>query len=175
VRRVLVIAAALAVAGNASGASSSTSHTVRWHETWAVNGKPFMAFDVTSIDVSSDHWSARVAVHNASRYPLTIPSRLFQLAVYAAARPADCHAYVALRGSAPVPPAPAVLKPGSTWRTTFGGPHGLPPGQQGWARVVFAYFRGGPTAAMRKDRFGWITDHALSLTTGRSVRATSPC
>jgi hypothetical protein len=175
VKSVLILLVALAVSGVAAGANSDVSHKVGWHESFSLNGKPFMAFEVTSINVSSTRWSAEVTVRNKSSFSLTVPARLFQLAIYNAVRPANCHAYTALRGNTPVPPPPAVLKPGSTWRTTFGGPHGRPANEPGWARVVFAYFRGGPDAVMRQDRFGWITDHALSLTTGRSVRATLPC
>jgi hypothetical protein len=175
VRGILGLLVALIVAGGAAGATTDVTRTVGWHESWSLRGEPFMTFDVTSIDVSRGQWSARVAVRNDSRFPLTVPSRLFQLAIYASAHPVNCRAYTPLRGGLPDPLPPAVIKPGSVWRATFGGPHGLPPSQTAWARVVFAYFKGGPTAAMRQNRWGWITDHAVSLTTGRSVRAPLPC
>jgi hypothetical protein len=124
-------------------------------------------FEVRSLTIGRDGWSARVAFRNESSASYTLGragrETVFGLETFESARPPaaafDVHALV--RGRL-TPTPPNTLRPGERWSGTLRGPPSLLAGD--WVRVAFGTFvtvehppPGLPSHVL------WLTDHTVRL------------
>lgn len=143
-----------------------------WRETHPAPTGERLVFEVGTLAVTADGWSATVAVTNRTPYRFQVSTGPadygFGLMLFATG---DLQAVVdanregrlpAVRpATAIVPAPPPVLQPAATWRGTLSAPGSLPDGS--FVRVVFGTFFGGPDAPEEFTRVVWFTDHAHML------------
>ena len=143
-----------------------------WREAHPAASGERLVFEVGTLAVTAEGWSATVAVTNRTPYRFQVTTGPgdygFGLMLFATG---DLQAVVdanregrlpAVRpATAIVPAPPATLLPGATWRGTLSAPGSLANGS--FARVVFGTFIGEEDAPEEFARVVWFTDHAHML------------
>lgn len=143
-----------------------------WRESYG-DGARRLRFEVASLDVREDGWSARIAIENETgisfelgKRPLTLRFGLMLFAdglqetLDEANRAGELPA---LRGAVTIePPPPDVLAPGARWAATLAAPGALANGS--YVRVAFGTLVavGDPPGEMQPVVI-WITDRAYRL------------
>ena len=143
-----------------------------WREFHPAPAGPRLVFEVSTLTVTDDGWSARIAVtnHTDLRFEIdTSPGAnsfglmLLPTGDLETAQEANRQGVLpTIRSARTIEPAPPTfLQPGQTWRTTMSAPGSLVDGS--WARVVFGTFVGERDAPDEFKRVVWFTDHAHHL------------
>jgi hypothetical protein len=181
-RRAPLLAAALLVAGCGTAAESGTvslagpaepqRFELGWREAYPA-ARERLVFQVASLAVTANGWSADIAVTNSTKIPFELRDRGslldYGLMLFATGdldeleERARNGVLPALRRARRIEPAPPlVLPPGATWRARLSAPGALADGS--WARVSFGPLRarGEPPEAI-EPVVVWITDHAQRL------------
>lgn len=183
-RRNVLLGVAFALAGCAGAveerppqvpeAAEPQRAELRWRESYPGPGGERLVFVVERFEVTSDGWSANVAITNATTVPYAArtsrPSELrYGLMLFASPdedefeRANEEGRLPAVRLASEIdPPPPWALAPGATWRTTLSARGSLPAGA--YVRLVFGRLRarGRPPEGM--ERFlTWITDRSHRL------------
>ena len=131
-----------------------------------------LVFEVETLAVTLDGWSARIAVTNHTDLRFEIDTgpggysfglMLFPTGDLKTVEEANRQGVLpAVRRATTLDPAPPTfLQPGQTWRTTMSAPGSLVDGS--WVRVVFGTFVGEKDAPDEFKRVVWFTDHAYHL------------
>lgn len=143
-----------------------------WRESYGAAGQA-LRFVVERLEVTTEGWSAAVAVKNDTRLPWRIErggaASRFGLQLFA---DADLRALEEAGREGRLPPErlartfepepPTVLQPGVEWRGTISAPGKLPVGA--YVRVVFGPFSAiGELPEGLQSPVVWITDHAYRL------------
>lgn len=158
---LLLAAAALAV----PAVAGAPTYVLGWHETDVSGGRRVATFDVASLTRNATGWELRASMRNDSRFAERLTRANIAVAVFTRIRPTDCTRFVPLEANTFSPRFPILLGPGQRWNGTIRGDRPLPVG--GYVRVVFAQFAGGDPL---RPRWTWLTDHVLTVATGRSGR-----
>ena len=180
-RRTLVLLALVVLAGCGTTASgpiaaarpAEAQHLrLDWRETYPASGRQ-LVFAVDEVNVTTEGWSARVAVANETRVPFLAggePAALAYGVMLFATGDLDELEQAAAGGTLPAvrkaetiePALPAVLEPGATWRGTLAASGSLADGS--WLRIAFGPLRvqGDPPQGMQPVVL-WITDRAHRL------------
>ncbi len=143
-----------------------------WRETHPAASGERLVFEVGTLAVTAEGWSATVAVTNRTSYRFEVSTgpadygfglMLFPTGDLQAVVDANREGRLpAVRpAKAIVPTPPAILLPGATWRGTLSAPGSLADGS--YARVVFGTFIGEEDAPEEFARVVWFTDHAHML------------
>lgn len=145
---------------------------LNWRETYG-DGVERLRFEVATLDVREDGWSARVAIENATDIPFELGKRplafRFGLMLFADGLQTTLDeanragALPPLREAVTIePPPPDVLEPGGRWEATLAAPGRLADGS--YARVVFGTLVavGQPPDEMQPTVI-WITDRSHRL------------
>lgn len=150
----------------ASGVSDAQTKTIRvnWKERRPLE-QGYMAFRVRTIYVGTRRWS--VAGEFANRTPHAIGVNRRRPGHYAECRMSIVR-YVRIKtaygqindrqdflATTFAPRLPSVLRPGMSWKGTFGGRGVLPKGVL--LNICFGYF----TIPGKSDGFSWVTDHTF--------------
>jgi len=143
-----------------------------WRERYG-DGARALHFEVASLAVTADGWSARIAIENATGIPfrlgaepLTLTFGLMLFGNASMERFDDANRAGALparrQAVTIVPEPPRRLEPGARWAATIAAPGALPAGS--FVRVVFGTLVavGEPPGDMQPT-IVWITDHATRL------------
>jgi hypothetical protein len=184
VRRTLaLLALALALGGcgtaEESGERPPPPHAaepqraeLNWREFHPTRIGQRLVFEVETLAVTLDGWSARIAVTNHTDLRFEIETgpgdysfglMLFPTGDLKTVQEANRQGVLpAIRRAIELEPAPPTfLQPGQTWRTTMSAPGSLVDGS--WVRVVFGTFVGEKDAPDEFKRVVWFTDHAYHL------------
>jgi hypothetical protein len=176
---VLTLAALLAGCGTVAreqaqlrGPAEPQQAVLDWRESYG-DGSERLRFEVATLEVREDGWSALVAIENATGIPFELgkhPLALrFGLMLFADGLQETLDeanragALPPLREAATIePPPPDVLAPGARWEATLAAPGRLADGS--YARVVFGTLvaAGEPPGEMQPAVI-WITDRAHKL------------
>ena len=145
---------------------------LNWRESYGT-GTARLYFEVASLEVREDGWSARVAIENATGIPFELGRRplalRFGLMLFADGLQETLDeanragALPPLREAVTIePPPPDVLAPGARWEATLAAPGRLADGS--YSRVVFGTLVavGEPPGEMQPTVI-WITDRAYRL------------
>ena len=143
-----------------------------WRETHPAATGERLVFEVGTLAVTADGWSATVAVTNRTPYRFQIATgpddfgfglMLFPTGDLKAVEDANREGRLpAVRPATTiVPKPPVILQPSATWRATLSAPGSLPDGS--FVRVVFGTFLGEEDAPEEFTRVVWFTDHAHKL------------
>ncbi len=143
-----------------------------WSENHVAAGKGQLVFEVASLAVTEDGWSADVAVTNRTAYRFDVDTGPSGYGFGLMLLPTGDQRTVeelnregllpAIREARTIePPPPAVLRPGVTWRGTLSAPGSLADGS--WVRVVFGTFRGQGDVPGEFERVVWFTDRTHRL------------
>lgn len=143
-----------------------------WRETYPAATGERLVFEVGTLAVTADGWSATVAVTNRTPFPLEVYTgpadygfglMLFPTGDLKAVEKANREGRLpAVRPATTiVPQPPAVLQPAATWRGTLSAPGALADGS--FVRVVFGTFLGDDDAPDEFRRVVWFTDHSHML------------
>ena len=145
---------------------------LNWRESYG-EGERHLRFEVRSLEVRRDGWSARIALENGTGTTFELGSRplalVFGLMLFADGRLetldelARAGALPPVRKAASIePPPPRALAPAERWEAALSAPGSLPGGS--WVRVSFGtlFARGEPPVDIQ-PRFFWITDRAYRL------------
>jgi hypothetical protein len=182
-RTVSLLALALALGGcgtvETSGRPIEQAHPAEpqrtalgWRESHPAPFGERLVFEVATLAVTAEGWSAAVAVTNRTNLRFEIdtgPSdysfglMLFSTGDLKTVEEANREGLLpAIRRATKIePPPPTTLQPGQTWRATLSAPGALVDGS--WARVVFGTFLGEDGAPDEFKRVVWFTDHAHHL------------
>ena len=180
-RRTLPLLAALLLAGCgrvdatpiAAVRPAEPQHAeLGWRESYPAAVGRRLVFEVGALEVTTDGWSAAIAVQNRTPYEFEIetgPSdydfglMLFPTGDLKSVEQANREGRLPPERKATriEPPPPRILRPGATWRTTLSAPGSLVNGS--WVRVVFGTFRGRGDAPDEFARVVWFTDRAHRL------------
>ena len=146
--------------------------TLRWRESYG-DGARRLRFEVESLEVREEGWSARIAIENATGIPFELGRRpltlRFGLMLFADGRQEALDEanrageLPPLREAVTIePPPPAVLVPGTRWESVLAAPGALADGS--YVRVVFGTLVavGEPPGEMMPTVV-WITDRAYRL------------
>ena len=181
-RRTLWLLALLLLTGCAPSAETKPVPPARaaepqhlelgWHESYPSTGER-LRFDVETLDVRADGWSAEIAVANDTRSSFELgvnrAELSFGLMLFATGSLAELEQENRAGRLPPVrlaatmtPPPPDVLAPGAIWRATLTAPGSLADGS--YVRVAFGPLRpvGDPPKGMRPVVY-WITDRTHRL------------
>jgi hypothetical protein len=131
-----------------------------------------LVFQVGTLAVTADGWSATVAVTNRTPFRFEIDTgpadysfglMLFPTGDLKAVETLNREGQLpAIRRATTIePPPPKFLQPGQTWRATLSAHGSLVEGS--WFRVVFGTFLGEKDAPDEFKRVVWFTDHAHRL------------
>ncbi|NUT55815.1 MAG: hypothetical protein HOQ03_07515 [Thermoleophilia bacterium] len=143
-----------------------------WRESHPGAIGPRLVFQVDAFEVTTEGWSAAVAVTNDTSFDFEIDTGPgdygFGLMLFATGdlkevdRANRDGTLPAVREATRIEPAPPpLLRPGVTWRATLSAPGSLAAGS--WVRVVFGTFRARGAAPADLERVVWFTDHAHRL------------
>lgn len=143
-----------------------------WREAYPAATGERLVFEVGTLDVTADGWSAAVAVTNRTPFPFEIDTgatdygfglMLFPTGDLQAVEDANREGRLpAIRTATTIEPRPPdVLRPGATWRATLSAPGSLANGS--WIRVVFGAFLGEADAPEEFRRIVWFTDRSHRL------------
>ena len=143
-----------------------------WRETHPAPKGERLVFEVGTLAVTADGWSATVAVTNRTPYRFQIstgPSGFgFGVMLFATGNLKEVEDAnregqlpAVRRATTIVPEPPAVLLPSATWRATLSAPGSL--ADKSFVRVVFGTFLGEDDAPEEFRRVVWFTDHAHRL------------
>jgi hypothetical protein len=143
-----------------------------WRESHPGRVGARLVFEVATLAVTADGWSAAVAVTNRTPFRFEIDTGPSDYSFGLMLLPTgDLKAVEALNreGQLPAirrattidPPPPNFLQPGQTWRATLSAHGSLVDGS--WVRVVFGTFLGEKDAPDEFKRVVWFTDHAHRL------------
>jgi hypothetical protein len=145
---------------------------LNWKESYG-EGTERLRFEVASLVVRTDGWTARVAIENATEIPFELGRRpltlRFGLMLFADGRLESLEEsnrageLPALREAAAIePPPPDVLAPGTRWESTLSAPGALADGS--YVRVVFGTLVAvGEPPGELQPTVVWITDSAYRL------------
>jgi hypothetical protein len=131
-----------------------------------------LVFEVGTLAVTADGWSATVAVVNRTSLRFEVDTgpgdynfglMLFPTGDLKTVEEANREGLLpAIRPATGIEPTPPrFLQPGETWRATLSAPGALVDGS--WARVVFGTFLAVGDAPEEFKRVVWFTDHAHQL------------
>ena len=182
-RTVLLFALALALGGcgtvEEGGERIAQPHPAEpqraeldWREFHPAPVGERLVFEVGTLAVTADGWSATVAVVNRTNLRFEVETgpgdysfglMLFPTGDLEAVEEANRQGELpAVRRATGIePPPPRFLQPGETWRATLRAPGALVDGS--WARVVFGTFVAVGDAPDEFQRVVWFTDHAHQL------------
>lgn len=180
-RRTLLLLAALLLAGCGRVESRPVEPArpaepqraeLGWRENHVAPGKGQLVFEVASLAVTADGWSAEVAVSNRTAYRFEVdtgPSGYsFGLMLLSTGDQQTVERLnregllPPIRAARTIePPPPTGLRPGATWRGTLSAPGSLADGS--WVRVVFGTFRGRGDVPREFERVVWFTDRTYRL------------
>ena len=143
-----------------------------WREFHPARVGERLVFEVATLAVTKQGWSAAVAVVNRTNLRFEIETgpgdysfglMLFPTGDLKTVQEANRQGVLpAIRRAIELEPAPPTfLQPGQTWRTTMSAPGSLVDGS--WVRVVFGTFVGEKDAPDDFKRVVWFTDHAYHL------------
>ena len=184
VRRTIALLALALVLGGCGTADTGSRPAVSVHaaepQHAELNWREFhptrigqrLVFEVETLTVTLDGWSARIAVTNHTDLRFEIETgpgdysfglMLFPTGDLKTVQEANRQGVLpAIRRAVELDPAPPTfLQPGQTWRTTMSAPGSLVDGS--WVRVVFGTFVGEKDAPDEFKRVVWFTDHAYHL------------
>lgn len=146
--------------------------TLGWRESYG-DGARRLRFEVASLAVHEDGWTARIAIENATGIPFELGKRPLALRLglmlFADGRQEtldeanSAGALPPLREAVTIePPPPAVLAPGARWESTLAAPGALADGS--YVRVTFGTLVavGDPPGEMQPTVI-WITDRSYQL------------
>lgn len=183
-RRTLSLIASALVLGGCGTAGSGDRPVVQaraaepqraelnWREPYPAATGERLVFEVGTLEVNEDGWSASVAVTNRTPFRFEIDTgatdygfglMLFPTGDLKAVEDANREGRLpAIRPAASIEPRPPdILRPGATWQATLSAPGSLANGS--WVRVVFGTFLGGPDAPTEFQRVVWFTDRSHRL------------
>lgn len=182
-RTVVLLLLVLAVAG--CGTAETGGEPIRsarpaepqraeldWRETYPAARGERLVFEVGTLAVTADGWSATVAVTNRTPFRFQIYTgpadygfglMLFPTGDLKTVEDANREGRLpAIRPAATiVPEPPAFLQPAATWRGTLSATGSLADGS--FVRVVFGTFLGDDEAPEEFTRVVWFTDHSHML------------
>jgi hypothetical protein len=179
----LLLALALALAGCGTADTSSgrlerpqaaepQRAALGWREFHPARVGERLVFEVATLAVTRDGWSAAVTVVNRTNLRFEVETgpadysfglMLFATGDLKTVEEANRQGELpAIRRARTVePPPPRFLQPGETWQATLSAPGSLVDGS--WARVVFGTFLAVGEAPDEFERVVWFTDHAYRL------------
>ena len=143
-----------------------------WREFHPAGFGERLVFEVATLAVTADGWSAAVAVVNRTKLRFEVDTgpgdysfglMLFPTGDLETVEEANRQGVLppVRRATTIEPPPPRFLQPGETWRATLSAPGALVDGS--WARVVFGTFLAVGDAPDEFERVVWFTDHAYKL------------
>jgi hypothetical protein len=143
-----------------------------WRESYPAAAGERLVFEVRTLAVTADGWSAAVAVTNRTPFRFEVDSGPadygFGLMLFAdndlkALEEANREGRLpAIREATTIEPSPPrFLQPRQTWRATLSAPGSLAEGS--WVRVVFGTFFGQDDAPDAFKRVVWFTDRSHRL------------
>ena len=180
-RRTVLLLAALLLAGCGSVEATPIEPAqpaeaqraeLGWSENLIAPEKGQLVFEVASLAVTADGWSAEVAVSNRTTYRFDVDTGPSGYSFGLMLLPTGDQKTVerlnregllpAIRRARMIePPPPTVLRPGATWRGTLSAPGSLADGS--WVRVVFGTFYGRGDVPVELERVVWFTDRTYRL------------
>jgi hypothetical protein len=145
---------------------------LNWRESYG-EGERRLRFEVASLEVREDGWSARIALENRTGTTFELGNRplalAFGLMLFADGRLETLDELNRAGALPPVrkaeviePPPPQALAPAERWEADLSAPGSLPAGS--WVRVSFGalFARGEPPSGMQSPVV-WITDRTYRL------------
>jgi hypothetical protein len=143
-----------------------------WRESYPAAAGERLVFEVRTLAVTADGWSAAVAVTNRTPFRFEVDSGPadygFGLMLFAdndlkALEEANREGRLpAIREATTIEPSPPrFLQPRQTWRATLSAPGSLAEGS--WVRVVFGTFSGQDDAPDAFKQVVWFTDRSHRL------------
>jgi hypothetical protein len=183
VRRTVLLALVLVLAGCGEAAverpraepraAGPQTAELGWREPYPTRGRERLVFEVESLEVTANGWSARIGVTNSTSVPFSArPSptqsryglMLFESGDLTELEDAASSGGLPLAREAErvEPRPPAVLAPGASWRARIAASGSLPAGT--YVRVVFGPLvaQGDPPPEI-EPTVVWITDRAYRL------------
>lgn len=151
---------ALSIVLVAPAKAAAETFDLGWRESDGPIG--VMSITVSTLTVGARGRSVRASFTNRSRVALSVvAARPPGFALRVSTSPSiSTRVFRRLPATRFAPALPAVLRPGRTWRGTFGGPGR--PARQTYLRVTFGRFIGKPSPLRDYPTgFGWLTDHAF--------------
>jgi hypothetical protein len=143
-----------------------------WRESYPAAAGERLVFEVGTLAVTADGWSATIAVTNRTPFRFEVDSGPadygFGLMLFAnndlkALEEANREGRLpAIREATTIePPPPTFLQPRQTWRARLSAPGSLAEGS--WVRIVFGTFFGQDDAPDEFKRVVWFTDRSHRL------------
>ena len=143
-----------------------------WREFHPARVGERLVFEVATLAVTKEGWSAAVAVVNRTDLRFEVETgpggysfglMLFPTGDLEAVEEANRQGVLPpiRRATTIEPPPPRFLQPGETWRATLSAPGALVDGS--WVRVVFGTFVAVGDAPDEFKQVVWFTDHAYRL------------